>query len=98
MAIGRDLNGFVLDDVAIHRIEIVPLECHDPAHPRDALGIEKLTKIATAANMATNEAKQAERMRIAEQNLQADERVLALERQRRELAAGDDDANPFQLT
>ena len=96
--IGHDLNAFVLEDVAIDYVEIAPLEWHDPAHPRDARGIEKLTKIATAANIATNEPKQEERKRIAEQNLQADERVYALDQQRSELEASDKDAEPFQFT
>jgi regulator of protease activity HflC (stomatin/prohibitin superfamily) len=40
--IGRDLNGFVLDDAAIDELEQTPLEHLDPNHVLDAQGIRKI--------------------------------------------------------
>jgi hypothetical protein len=40
--IGRDLNGYVLDDVAIDHLEQTPLEVLDPNNVLDAQGIKKI--------------------------------------------------------
>jgi uncharacterized membrane protein YqiK len=40
--IGRDLNGFVLDDAAIDYLEQTPLEILDPNNVHDARGIKKI--------------------------------------------------------
>lgn len=46
--IGCDLNGFVLDDVAVHHIEQTPVGLLDPRNILDSQGIEKIAK-ATAS-------------------------------------------------
>jgi uncharacterized membrane protein YqiK len=43
--IGRDLNGYVLDDVAIDRLEQTPLEHLDPENVLDAQGIKKIKSL-----------------------------------------------------
>ncbi len=43
--IGRDLDGYVLDDIAIDRIEQTPLEVLDPNNILDAEGIKKIVEI-----------------------------------------------------
>src|SRR5262245_24048142 len=43
--IGKDLNGYVLDDAAIDYLEQTPVEVLDPQNVLDSLGIEKITKI-----------------------------------------------------
>jgi uncharacterized membrane protein YqiK len=79
--IGRDLNGYVLDDAAIDYLEQTPIESLDPDNILDASGIKKITELTTAQNVMTNELKQSERKAIRKQNVEADEAVLALDRQ-----------------
>src|SRR5829696_7005070 len=74
--IGKDLNGYVLDDAAIDFLEQTPIEVLDPNNVLDALGIEKITKITTIANIATNQLKQTERMELGKQNLTAQEAIF----------------------
>jgi uncharacterized membrane protein YqiK len=40
--IGKDLNGYVLDDVAIDHLEQTPIEFLDPGNVLDAQGIKKI--------------------------------------------------------
>lgn len=86
-AIGRDLNGYVLDDVAVVSIEQTPLEQLDPNDMLDAAGIRKISERTAEHNIRANEARQRERLEIARQNLDADEAALRIEQQRAELAA-----------
>ncbi|MBC7172561.1 MAG: hypothetical protein H5U40_09055, partial [Polyangiaceae bacterium] len=53
--IGRDLNGFVLDDAAIDYLEQTPLEHMDPQNILDAQGIRKITEITARQSVETNE-------------------------------------------
>jgi regulator of protease activity HflC (stomatin/prohibitin superfamily) len=45
MVIGRDLNGYVLDDVAIDVLEQTPIELLDPNNVLDAQGIRKIRSL-----------------------------------------------------
>lgn len=45
MVIGRDLNGYVLDDVAIDGLEQTPIELLDPNNVLDAQGIRKIRSL-----------------------------------------------------
>ncbi len=85
--IGRDLNGYVLDDAAIDFLEQTPLDSLDPHNILDAQGIRKITKITAEQNVHTNELRQKERMEIGSQNLAADEAIFRFERQRAEAEA-----------
>lgn len=85
--IGRDLNGYVLDDAAIDFLEQTPIESLDPENILDAQGIRKITELTTAQNIQTNEHKQHERKSIKKQNVEAEEAVLALERQEQDARA-----------
>ena len=85
--IGKDLNGYVLDDAAIDFLEQTPMEVLDPHNVLDALGIEKITKITTIANIATNQLKQTERMELGRQNLTAQEAIYRFEQQQSEAEA-----------
>lgn len=85
--IGRDLNGFVLDDAAIDFLEQTPLETMDPQNILDAQGIRKITEITARQNVSTNELRQKERMEIGSQNLAADEAVFQFEQRRAEAEA-----------
>lgn len=85
--IGKDLNGYALDDCAIDFLEQTPIEVLDPNNVLDSLGIKKITDITTRANIETNELKQRERMELGKQNLTSDEAVFRFEQQRAEAEA-----------
>jgi len=85
--IGKDLNGYVLEDAAIDFLEQTPLESLDPANILDAQGIKKITEITTGQNVLTNDLKQTERKQIKRQDVEADQAVFELERQRAEAEA-----------
>ena len=85
--IGRDLNGFVLDDVAIDYLEQTPLELLDAQNILDAIGIKKITEITTVQNVFTNELRQKERMDIGSQNLKSDEALFQFNQRRSEAEA-----------
>ncbi len=85
--IGRDLNGYILDDAAIDYLEQTPIEILDPQNVLDSLGIKKITSITTLANIDTNQLKQRERMEIGKQNLTSDEAVFRFEQARSEAEA-----------
>ncbi len=85
--IGKDLNGYVLDDAAIDYLEQTPIEILDPNNVLDALGIRKITDITTSAAIDTNQLKQKERMELGKQNLTADEAVFRFDQARAEAEA-----------
>jgi uncharacterized membrane protein YqiK len=85
--IGKDLNGYVLDDAAIDYLEQTPVSSLDPSNVLDSLGIEKITKITTVANIATNQLRQTEKMELGRQNLTAQEAIYRFEQQQAEAEA-----------
>jgi uncharacterized membrane protein YqiK len=85
--IGKDLNGYMLEDAAIDFLEQTPVEMLDRENILDAQGIRKITELTTIQNVLTNDFRQDERKKIMKQNVEADEAVFALERQRAEAAA-----------
>lgn len=85
--IGKDLNGFVLDDAAIDYLEQTPLEALDRDNIMDADGIRKITEITVQHNVRTNELRQKERMEMGSQNLTADEAIFRFEQRRAEAEA-----------
>ncbi|NMO16567.1 hypothetical protein HPC49_28920 [Pyxidicoccus fallax] len=85
--IGRDLNGYMLEDCAIDFLEQTPVEMLDKDNILDAEGIRKITELTTKQNVFTNELRQDERMAVTKRNVEADEAIYALERQREEAAA-----------
>lgn len=85
--VGKDLNGYMLEDAAIDFLEQTPIEMLDRENILDAQGIRKITELTTIQNVLTNDFRQDERKKITKQNVEADEAVFALERQRAEAAA-----------
>ncbi|XXF81185.1 SPFH domain-containing protein [Myxococcaceae bacterium GXIMD 01537] len=85
--IGRDLNGYMLEDCAIDFLEQTPVEMLDKDNILDAQGIRKITQLTTTQSVSTNEFRQTERLAITKRNVEADEAIFALERQRAEAAA-----------
>lgn len=49
--IGRDLEGFVLDDVVIDRLDQTPVEQLDPDNVLDAQGIRKIRELTAAGRL-----------------------------------------------
>ncbi len=85
--IGSDLNGYVLDDVAIDEIEQTPIGQLDPDNILDAQGIRKITEMNEDQHVATTVASEDERKRITEKKVETDKAVLDLERERAEATA-----------
>ncbi|MDA7865604.1 hypothetical protein N9C66_03950 [Akkermansiaceae bacterium] len=85
--IGTDLSGFVLDDAAIDFLEQTPLTMLDPDNILDAEGIKKITELtAGQAKLANNIQRDKEKV-IKQQDVEAREAILELERQLKETEA-----------
>ncbi|MCU0794709.1 MAG: hypothetical protein MUF31_02120 [Akkermansiaceae bacterium] len=85
--IGTDLNGFALDDAAIDFLEQTPIEALDPDNILDAEGIKKITELtATQAKLANHIQRDKEKV-IKQQDVEAREAILELERQLAETEA-----------
>jgi uncharacterized membrane protein YqiK len=85
--IGRDLNGYVLEDAAIDYLEQTPLSSLDPNNILDAQGIRKITELTAVEHVKTNEFQNTERKNIKKQDVEAAEAIFALERQQAEAKA-----------
>lgn len=85
--IGNDLNGYVLEDVAIDYLEQTPKSSLDPSNILDAEGIRKITELTAAQNVITNELARNEELAITKKNVETKEAMLALERQQADAEA-----------
>jgi uncharacterized membrane protein YqiK len=85
--IGRDLNGYVLEDCAIDYLEQTPIANLDPMNILDAQGIRKITELTAAEHVRTNEFQNNERKLTKKQDVAAAEAILELERQQQEATA-----------
>ncbi|MEO7298302.1 MAG: flotillin family protein [Verrucomicrobiota bacterium] len=72
MTIGKDLDGFLLQDVAIDYLEQTPLDQHDPNNVLDAEGIKKITEITQRERVIANEFSQRTGVQIEKENADAD--------------------------
>jgi len=79
--IGRDLNGYVLEDAAIDYLEQTPLESLDGNNILDAQGIRIITELTAQEHVKTNEFQNFEKKQIKKQDVEAQEAIYALERQ-----------------
>ncbi len=70
--IGKDLDGFLLQDVAIDYLEQTPLDEHDPDNVLDSEGIKKITEITQRERVLANEFSQRSQVRIAKEDADAD--------------------------
>jgi flotillin len=70
--IGKDLDGFLLQDVAIDYLEQTPLEQHDPNNVLDAEGIKKITEITQRERVLANEFSQRTQVQMEKENADAD--------------------------
>ncbi|MCK9903461.1 hypothetical protein CC117_26905 [Parafrankia colletiae] len=79
-AIGRDLNGYSLEDAAIDFLEQTPMSQLDPANILDAQGIRKITELTAIEHVRTNEFQRQEEKEVTRQDVEARETILELER------------------
>ena len=79
--IGRDLNGYVLEDAAIDYLEQTPIANLDPMNILDAQGIRKITELTSTEHVRTNEFQNTERKLTKKQDVEAAEAIMELERQ-----------------
>jgi len=92
--IGKDLNGYQLDDCAIDYLEQTPLEMLSPNNILDAEGIKKITELTAAEKVQENNFTREKEKTLKRQDVAADEvkfelekqRVAAKEKQEREIA------------
>ncbi|MCL4176897.1 MAG: flotillin family protein [Verrucomicrobia bacterium] len=80
VTIGKDLDGFLLQDVAIDYLEQTPLDQHDPSNVLDAEGIKKITQITQRERVLSNEFSQRAQVQVEKENADAD---IAKREQRR---------------
>lgn len=85
--IGNDLNGYVLEDVAIDYLEQTSKVSLDPSNILDAEGIRKITELTAAQNVITNELERNEELAIKKKNVETREATLSLERQQADAEA-----------
>ncbi len=85
--IGDDLNGYVLEDVAIDYLEQTPKKSLDPSNILDAEGIKKITELTARQNVHTNMLERDEELAIKKKNVETAEAMLELERQQADAEA-----------
>ncbi|MDX8393685.1 MAG: hypothetical protein R8K21_03760 [Mariprofundales bacterium] len=79
--IGDDLNGYILEDVAIDYLEQTPKSKLDPTNILDSEGIRRITEITAIQNVNTNRLEKDESLAITKKNVETREAMLSLERQ-----------------
>ncbi|MCA8994352.1 MAG: flotillin family protein [Planctomycetaceae bacterium] len=80
--IGTDLNGYVLDDCAIDYLEQTPIELLNKMNILDAEGIKKITELTSREHVLANEIEREKEKIIKKQDVEAQETILELEKQR----------------
>ncbi len=78
--IGKDLNGYVLEDAAIDYLEQTPVQELDENNILDAEGIRKITELTATQHVHTNDLRREEETKIKKRDVEARERILELER------------------
>jgi len=85
--IGTDLNGYVLEDVAIDYLEQTPLNKLDPNNILDSQGIRKITMLTSEQHIQTNKFERDEQLQIKRKDVETREAILELERQQADAEA-----------
>lgn len=78
--IGMDLDGYVLDDVAVDYLEQTPIEQLDAHNVRDAEGIRKITEITSAEQVKTAEIRMQTERELARLTAELEHVQIELER------------------
>jgi len=79
--IGQDLNGYLLDDVAIEYLEQTSLSMLDPDNILDAEGIRKITEITTTHRVVTNELNREAEKKTKAKDVETTQALFELDRQ-----------------
>ncbi|HEY4331640.1 MAG TPA: hypothetical protein VGM78_03685 [Ilumatobacteraceae bacterium] len=79
--IGADLNGYVLDDVAIEYLEQTPVEQLDPNNVLDSEGIRKITEVTTREQVTANTFRRDAEKQIKAKDVETQQAVFEMERQ-----------------
>lgn len=85
--IGRDLNGYILDDAAIDYLEQTPMNQLDPNNILDSEGIKKITDLTAQQQILANSITREREKTIKKQDVEAREAILELEKQQAEAEA-----------
>ncbi len=86
-AIGVNLNGYQLEDVAIDYLEQTSMDLLDSNNILDSEGIKKITELTAKQHVQANLLRNDEIKRIKQQDVERQEAVLELERQQAEAEA-----------
>ena len=79
--IGRDLNGYALEDAAIDYLEQTPIEHLDPQNILDAQGIRRITELTAIEHIKTNAFENNEKKAITKQDVERAKVILELDRE-----------------
>ncbi len=79
--IGEDLNGYVLDDVAIEYLEQTPIDQLDPRNVLDAEGIRKITDITSKEAVTANHFRRDAEKQVKAKDVETQQAVFEMERQ-----------------
>lgn len=79
--IGTNLNGYILDDAAIDYLEQTPIEFLQDDNILDSEGIKKITDLTAMQHIAANKIRNEEKKVITQQDVEAQEAILELNRQ-----------------
>lgn len=79
--IGKNLNGYLLDDCAIDYLEQTPLDAMKENNILDAEGIKKIIELTSAQKIKANLIEREKDKVITKQNVEARETILTYERQ-----------------
>ena len=82
--IGRDLNGYILDDAAIDYLEQTPIDNLNPDNILDAEGIKKITDLTAKQQVLANYIRRDKEKTLTKQDVEAREAILELQRQQAE--------------
>jgi uncharacterized membrane protein YqiK len=79
--IGEDLNGYVLDDVAIEYLEQTPMGQLDPMNVLDAEGIKKITDITSREQIQANIFRRDAEKQIKAKDVETTQAMFEMDRQ-----------------
>lgn len=79
--IGDDLNGYMLDDVAIEYLEQTPMDRLDPNNVLDAEGIKKITDITSRESIQANAFRREAEKQIKAKDVETQQAVFEMDRQ-----------------
>lgn len=79
--IGEDLNGYVLDDVAIEYLEQTPMNQLDPYNVLDSEGIRKITDITSKEAVTANHFRREAEKQLKAKDVETQQAVYEMDRQ-----------------